>query len=87
MAADVDPECRLAAIEAMGTLEVQDPRVVQQLADGMEHADPAVRLASYRAIQKLTGQDLGPDPKAWRQIAGEVVDPAVQTTGGSGTTR
>ncbi len=66
MAADTQADCRVAAIEALGTLKAGDPRIRILLVDGMEHADPAIRLASYEAIRSITGTDLGPDAKSWR---------------------
>jgi HEAT repeat protein len=66
MAADLDPDCRIAAIEGLGWLRATDPRVKITLVDGMENPDPAIRLASYEALQRITGKDLGPDPKAWK---------------------
>jgi hypothetical protein len=38
------------------------------LVEGMEHDDPAVRLASLRALRATTGEDLGSDPKPWREL-------------------
>lgn len=66
MAADTQADCRVAAIEALGTLKAGDPRIRTLLVDGMEHADPAIRLASYEAIRSISGTDLGPEAKAWR---------------------
>jgi HEAT repeat protein len=65
MAADASGECRIAAIEGLGALRASDPRVEQMLVEGMKHEDPAVRLASLRALRTLTGADLGVDPEPW----------------------
>ncbi len=60
-------DCRVAAIEGIGALKVEDPRIYHVLFEGMEHEDPAIRLESYRALKKITGKDYGSDPKAWKQ--------------------
>lgn len=67
-AADTETDCRIAAIEGLGELKAQDPRVGQLLVEGMEHEDPAVRLASLRALRTTTGEDLGADPGPWRDL-------------------
>ncbi len=69
MVADQDPDCRIAAIEGIRTLHSPDPRITVVLVDAMENSDPAIRLAAYEALQTTTGQDLGPDPKAWEALA------------------
>lgn len=68
MAADVDADCRIAAIEAMGMLGAGDSRATQVLVNGMEAQDPAIRLASYEALQRVTGQNLGPEPEKWKAM-------------------
>jgi HEAT repeat protein len=60
-------DCRIAAIEGIGALKAQDPRIYHVLIEGMEHEDPAIRLQSYRALKQITGKDLGNQPEAWRR--------------------
>jgi HEAT repeat protein len=60
-------DCRIAAIESLGKLKAQDPRIYQILLDGMEHDDPAIRLECRRALREITGKDLGVDAAAWRR--------------------
>jgi hypothetical protein len=60
-------DCRIAAIEGIGALKVQDPRIYHILIEGMEHEDPAIRLQSYRALKQITGKDVGSHPEAWRR--------------------
>jgi HEAT repeat protein len=67
MTADTSGDCRVAAIEALGTLKAPDPRIEALLVDGMEHRDPGIRLASVRSLQAITGRDLGVDPGPWRK--------------------
>jgi HEAT repeat protein len=70
MGADTDADCRVAAIEGLGSMEAGDPRILQVLVDGMENPDPGVRLASYQSLQRITGRDLGPDVAPWRAMVG-----------------
>jgi HEAT repeat protein len=60
-------DCRIAAIEGIGALKAQDPRIYRVLIEGMEHEDPAIRLQSYRALKQITGKDVGNQPEAWRR--------------------
>jgi hypothetical protein len=39
---------------------------MQVLVVGMDHDDPAIRLASLEALRNITGMDRGVDPAAWR---------------------
>ena len=55
------------AIESLGRLKAQDPRIYQILLDGMDHDDPAIRLECLRALREITHKDLGVDPAAWRR--------------------
>jgi HEAT repeat protein len=66
---NTDPleDSRIAAIEGIGALKAQDPRIYHVLIEGMEHDDPAIRLESYRALRKITGKDVGNQPKDWRR--------------------
>jgi hypothetical protein len=60
-------DCRIAAIEGIGSLKAQDSRIDRILLEGMDHEDPAIRLACYRALKQVTGKDLGNEPAAWRR--------------------
>jgi HEAT repeat protein len=66
MMVDSLEDCRIAAIEGLGTLKAKDPRIMQILVTAMEHDDPAMRLASLKALRNITGLDRGVDPAAWR---------------------
>jgi hypothetical protein len=66
MSADTDGDCRIAAIEGLGALKSSDPRIMAMLVGGMEHDNPAIRLASLGALRKITGKDLGVEPGPWR---------------------
>ncbi len=69
MAGDSDLDCRIAAIEGLSVMKVADPRLDLQLVDGMEHTEPAIRLASLQALKSLSGLDLGAEPAAWKKYA------------------
>jgi hypothetical protein len=69
MTVDRLEDCRIAAIEGIGLLKPADPRIAQMLIEGMDHDDPAIRLACYRALRKITGKDLGSNPADWRRAA------------------
>ena len=71
MAGDPDLDCRIAAIEGLSQMKVADPRLDLMLVDGMEHTEPAIRLASLQALKSLSGQDLGAEPAAWKKYAEE----------------
>jgi HEAT repeat protein len=58
-------DARVAAIEGLAELKTADPRIYKMLLDGMDHDDPAIRLASLNALRKLTGKDHGTDPAVW----------------------
>jgi HEAT repeat protein len=81
MAADIDSDCRIAAIEGLGAMHTADDRVLETLADGMENADPSIRLASYVALQRLTKKDVGTGASAWKKLVADrsgSKDPVVQ---------
>ena len=89
MAADVDSDCRIAAIEGLGVMKTADNRVLETLAEGMENPDPSIRLSSYVAIQRLTKKDLGTDATAWKKLVAdraEKSDPVVQKASSDGPT-
>lgn len=89
MAADTNPDCRIAAVQGIASLKTDDARIRVVLADGMENRDPAIRLACYQALQTITRQDLGPDPAAWKQMAQQALEaetPAASATVSQPTT-
>jgi hypothetical protein len=65
MTVDTLVDCRIAAIEALGELKPDDKRIPLVLVNGMQHDEPAVRLASVEALRKITGKDLGLEPGPW----------------------
>lgn len=69
MATDSELDCRIAAIEGLSTMKVADPRLDLMLVDGMEHTEPAIRLASVQALRAQSGQDLGLEVGPWKKYA------------------
>ncbi len=67
MTVDTLEDCRIAAIEGLGSLKVADPRIIQVLLDGLEHDDPAIRLECLSSLRKITRKDFGTEPAAWRR--------------------
>jgi HEAT repeat protein len=74
MSLDNLEDARIAAIEGIAGLRTKDPRIFKVLLDGMEHEDPAIRLASLNALRKLTRKDLGTDPAVWKRELKSLVD-------------
>jgi hypothetical protein len=67
MTVDTLEDCRIAAIEALGTMKARDPRIAEVLVGGLEHDDPAVRLASLEALRSITGKDVGTEAEDWQK--------------------
>jgi hypothetical protein len=68
MVADSAGDCRIAAIDGLAELKARDPRILVLLVQGMEDDDPAIRLASLRALKTITGKDLGIETTPWRDF-------------------
>jgi HEAT repeat protein len=71
MTVDTLEDCRIAAIEALGELKPDDPRIPQVLLVSLQSDDPATRLASLEALRRITGRDLGVDPAPWVKLLGD----------------
>ena len=81
MTVDTSAECRVAAIESLGDLKSTDKRITQYLVLGMEHEEPAIRVASWDALKAITGQDLGVDVIRWKKYVDALPDAAGQLSG------
>jgi hypothetical protein len=68
-------DARIAAIEGLAELKTADPRILKMLVEGMDHEDPAIRLASLNGLRRLTRKDHGTDPAVWRRELKSVTDP------------
>ena len=80
MTIDVSAECRVAAIESMGDLKSPDKRITQFLVSGMEHDEPAIRVASWHALQSITGKDLGVDAIEWKKYVDNLPDLSITSS-------
>ncbi len=67
MATDIE-DCKIAAIEAIGALKPNDPRISRVLVSAMQNDDPAIRLASLNSLRSITGKDVGTDAAAWAKL-------------------
>ncbi|MGE3821912.1 MAG: HEAT repeat domain-containing protein, partial [Isosphaeraceae bacterium] len=84
MATDTLEDCRVAAVEALGALRPDDPRIARVLAEGMVQPDPAIRLASVKALRAITGQDLGLEPGPWMELVARLEGGQVAPGSGEG---
>ena len=81
-------DCRIAAIEAIGSLKANDPRILQILIDGMDHDDPAIRYQCLGSLRTIVGKDFGIDPADWRRgLEPSSRDAAASEAHGRGRTR
>jgi hypothetical protein len=80
MTVDVSAECRIAAIESLGDLKSTDKRITQHLVSGMEHDEPAIRVASWHALKSITGKDLGVDSIPWKKYVDSLPDLSVSSS-------
>jgi len=78
MTVDHLEDARIAAIEGLAELRTKDPRIYLVLVEGMDHDDPAIRLASLNALRKLTGKDLGVTSDPWRRELKPILDAAAR---------
>lgn len=74
MTIDRQAECRIAAIDGLGELKSGDPKIQALLVDNMGHSDPSIRLASLRALRKLSRRDLGVEPGPWKEYVEQLVE-------------
>jgi HEAT repeat protein len=83
MMVDKLEDCRIAAIEAIGSLKTHEPRICQILIDGMDHEDPAIRYQCLQSLRTITEKDYGVDPEVWKRelqpmLAGTAPDTAAK---------
>jgi hypothetical protein len=77
-------DCRIAAIESIGSLKSREPRILQILIDGMDHDDPAIRYQCLQSLRIIIGKDYGIDPAEWRRELQAILpktDPAADPRG------
>jgi hypothetical protein len=80
MMVDKLEDCRIAAIEAIGSLKSQEPRIYQILLDGMDHEDPAIRYQCLQSLRILTEKDFGIDPEIWKRELKPILAGTAKTT-------
>ena len=74
-------DCRIAAIESIGSLKSREPRILQMLIDGMDHPDdPAIRYQCVESLRTITGKDYGIDPADWTRELKSVLPQRAATT-------
>jgi hypothetical protein len=81
-------DCRIAAIESIGSLKSREPRILQILIDGMDHDDPAIRYQCLQSLRMITEKDFGIDPGDWTRELKKLLPGAPQAaaaSAGSGT--
>ena len=88
MTIDTLEDCRIAAIDALGELKPNDPRITRVLVVALLNDDPATRYASLTALRHITGRDLGVDPGPWQKLLPEEAGAAasIASKDGKGTT-
>src|SRR5262249_9103114 len=80
MMVDKLEDCRIAAIESIGSLRSHEPRIYQILIEGMDHEDPAIRYQCLLSFRKITGKDYAIDPEVWkRELQGVLAGMAHET--------
>jgi HEAT repeat protein len=80
MMVDKLEDCRIAAIESIGSLKSHEPRIYQILIEGMDHEDPAIRYQCLQSLRKITGKDYGTGAEVWkRELQGVVAETAPET--------
>ncbi len=67
MATDTLMDARIAAIDGLGDLKADDPRIQRVLVASLENDDPATRYASLKALRKITNKDYGVEAVAWQK--------------------
>ncbi|QDU65411.1 hypothetical protein [Engelhardtia mirabilis] len=60
-----DPELVLLACSALAQLEATS--AVPRLVDCLDHEHAGVRDLAWKTLRDLTGRQLGPDPRLWRE--------------------
>lgn len=64
---DGDTEVRVAATRALGTLGVKES--IPAIAIALHDRDPALQYVGVEAMKLASGEDIGNDVGAWRQLA------------------
>lgn len=76
LSSDTDHDVRLAAVKALST--AGDKQAVKALGIALEDPDPSMQYVAVASMKNVTGQNLGTDVNAWREMA-KRDDPPVRT--------
>jgi len=68
---DTDIDVRLAATRALGNFSGQ--KAVAAISLALDDRDPALQIRAAESLQKVTGEQLGPNIEAWQQYVQNVV--------------
>lgn len=80
---DTNVDVRLAATKALGQLN--DPAAANALSLALTDSNPAIQLRATEALDKITGQQIGPNVAAWQTfLQGQSTERVADA--GSGTT-
>ncbi len=89
MTLDRDDHCKVAAIEALGSLKNVDKRTEGYLVRALDNEDPRIRYAALRSLRKISGKDLGSKPEPWRAYVlakyGEKIEPPTTAIAAAGS--
>src|SRR5207244_3209345 len=67
LSTDTDHDVRIAAVK--GLSGSGEKEAVKALAVALEDPDPAMQYCAVASMRDVTGQDLGNDVNAWRELA------------------
>ncbi len=68
---DTDVDVRLAATRALGNFSGR--KAVAALSLALDDRDPALQIRATKSLQKVTGEQLGPNIGAWQQYVRSVI--------------
>ena len=77
LSSDTDHDVRMAAVKALGT--AGDKEAVKALGIALEDPDPSMQYVAVASLKTVTGENLGTDVNAWREMA-KRDDPPVHKT-------
>ncbi len=67
LSSDTDHDVRMAAVKALGS--AGDKQAVKALGLALEDPDPSMQYVAVASMKSVTGQNLGTDVNAWREMA------------------
>jgi HEAT repeat protein len=67
LSTDTDHDVRMAAVRALAS--AGDKQAVKALGIALEDPDPSMQYVAVASLKSVTGQNLGTDVNAWREMA------------------